>query len=184
MATKTAPGELELVRDFVNSVDLEGGSDEFRDPSGLAGWLAARRLIQASEEIGESDRARAVELREALRDALVANHDLTPNPRAMARLNQVARNARLVVRFEEDGRSRLEPDAVGFDGALGRLLAIAFTSMAEGMWDRLKICRRDKCRWAFYDHSKNRSGNWCSMASCGNKEKAAAFRRRHSASSA
>ena len=34
------------------------------------------------------------------------------------------------------------------------------------------------CRWAFYDGSKNRSGRWCDMASCGNRMKARAFRER------
>ena len=33
--------------------------------------------------------------------------------------------------------------------------------------------------WAFYDRSKNRSGRWCSMDSCGNVEKARAFRERN-----
>jgi predicted RNA-binding Zn ribbon-like protein len=84
-----------------------------------------------------------------------------------------------VVRFDAAGRSRLEPSASGVDGALGRLLAIVNTAMTDGTWPRLKACRSHACLWAFYDASKNRSGAWCSMAVCGSRSKARAYRRRH-----
>jgi predicted RNA-binding Zn ribbon-like protein len=48
----------------------------------------------------------------------------------------------------------------------------------SGGWERLKACPREECEWAFYDRSKNSSGRWCSMESCGNIEKARAFRER------
>ena len=41
-------------------------------------------------------------------------------------------------------------------GALGRLLAIAAAAIADGTWTRLKACRAEDCRWAFYDHARNR----------------------------
>jgi predicted RNA-binding Zn ribbon-like protein len=77
----------------------------------------------------------------------------------------------------------LEPDAGGVDGALGRLLAIVHVSIADGTWSRLKACREDSCEWAFYDHTKNRSGAWCDMGVCGNRAKARAFRERTAADS-
>jgi predicted RNA-binding Zn ribbon-like protein len=63
--------------------------------------------------------------------------------------------------------------------ALGAILAIVYQSMADGTWSRLKACRSDTCQWAFYDTSKNRSAHWCTMAVCGNRAKARAYRRRH-----
>ena len=67
----------------------------------------------------------------------------------------------------------------GVDGALGHIVAAIHAAVAEGTWERLKACERDICRWAFYDHSKNRSGHWCSMAVCGQREKnRRAYRRR------
>jgi predicted RNA-binding Zn ribbon-like protein len=41
-------------------------------------------------------------------------------------------------------------------------------STEDQTWERLKVCDRDSCRWAFYDTSRNRAGRWCSMAGCGN----------------
>jgi predicted RNA-binding Zn ribbon-like protein len=39
----------------------------------------------------------------------------------------------------------------------------------------VRECGADDCGWLFLDTSRNRSRQWCSMASCGNREKA----RRH-----
>ena len=40
---------------------------------------------------------------------------------------------------------------------------------------RVRECGGEDCRWLFLDTSKNRSRQWCSMQSCGNRHKA----RRH-----
>lgn len=178
MAEKAAPSPLVLVQDFVNTLDRESGGEKLTDRATLKTWLTERGVLDESEPVSDADVLKAKELREGLRDALIAIHEGHPDPDAIDAINHIARNARLYVRLHPDGTSSLESDALGVDRALGRLLAIAYTSMADGSWSRLKICRRDQCRWAFYDHSKNRSGNWCSMAVCGNKEKAAAYRTR------
>jgi predicted RNA-binding Zn ribbon-like protein len=68
--------------------------------------------------------------------------------------------------------------AEGVDGAIARLMTIVAAAVEHGSWERLKACPREECEWAFYDKSKNRSGRWCTMESCGNIEKAKAFRER------
>jgi predicted RNA-binding Zn ribbon-like protein len=83
------------------------------------------------------------------------------------------------LRFDSGGRVRLEPAARGIDAALGRLIAIAASAMVDGTWSRLKACRADDCHWAFYDHARNHSRHWCSMAVCGNRTKARTYRQRH-----
>jgi predicted RNA-binding Zn ribbon-like protein len=50
--------------------------------------------------------------------------------------------------------------------------------MSDGTWARVKACRAEDCRWAFYDFSRNRSGTWCDMAVCGNRAKVRAYRAR------
>ncbi|TKA12045.1 hypothetical protein FCI23_09025 [Actinacidiphila oryziradicis] len=61
---------------------------------------------------------------------------------------------------------------------MGRLLSLTAPAGFHGTWRRLKICPSEHCQWAFYDHSKNRSGTWCQMAECGNRAKARAYRNR------
>jgi predicted RNA-binding Zn ribbon-like protein len=93
-------------------------------------------------------------------------------------LDRAATRAELRLRFRSDGTPAIEPGAAGVDGALGRLLAIVHDAVSQGHWTRLKACREHTCEWAFYDHTKNRSGAWCSMQSCGNRAKARAYRER------
>src|SRR5258707_3118171 len=40
-----APGRLEQVRAFVNTLDVEAGNDQLSSPAPLAAWLTARGLI-------------------------------------------------------------------------------------------------------------------------------------------
>jgi predicted RNA-binding Zn ribbon-like protein len=72
----------------------------------------------------------------------------------------------------------LTPAAAGLDGFVARLLSDIAAAQLDGTWDRLKVCPRDVCRWAFYDGSKNRSGRWCTMALCGSRAKSARLRAR------
>ncbi|HET6869898.1 MAG TPA: CGNR zinc finger domain-containing protein [Solirubrobacteraceae bacterium] len=181
MKQRKAPGELEQVRAFVNTRPVEPAPERLADPAALAGWLAERGLAPHGLRATRADLAHALELREALRAMLVA-HAGAPGvvPASVTRaLDQAADRARLVLRFAEDGGAMLVPDAPGVNGALGRLLAVVHAAIAQGIWTRLKACREPDCEWAFYDHTKNRSGAWCSMEGCGNRAKARAYRERH-----
>jgi len=175
-ASKQAPGLLRLVQAFVNSVD--GERDDLESPEGLRGWLLERGLLAGDAAVGRADLASARDVREALRRLMLANNGAEDDPAALATLNRLARSAQMTLRFEPNVSARLESSAPGVDGALGRLLAVVFEAMIDGSWMRLKACAERTCRWAFFDHSRNRSGTWCSMAVCGNREKAKQYRAR------
>ena len=175
---ETAPGLLALVQAFVNTREAERGWEALADPGMLRSWLRRRGLLADSEAVGEADVVRAREVREALRALLAANNGTEAGSEAIRTLNMAAERARIEVRFGEGGRAALEPVAGGVDGALGKILTAAHAGMEEGTWDRLKACANERCTWAFYDRSKNRSGRWCSMAVCGNRTKTRAYRRR------
>ena len=176
---KAAPGELNHIRRFVNTLDLEDMSDDIAEPAALRDWLAERELIDERAELTEADVRQAHAVREALRKLLLANNGDPVDPAAVETVNAAAKGAELQVRFAGDGSARLEPVRTGIDAAVGRLLAIAFRAMADGTWTRLKACAlHDRCEWAFYDWSKNRSGTWCDMAVCGNRAKARSYRAR------
>jgi predicted RNA-binding Zn ribbon-like protein len=173
-----APGQLALIQAFVNTVDLEELREDLRSPELLHGWLAARDLIDGTEPLGEDDLRHALAFREALRALLLANNDGILDAAAIEALNQIAGRASLLMHFAPDGQAQLVPATAGLEMAIGRLLAIVYAAMLDGSWPRLKACRNDICRWAFYDASKNRGGTWCSMAICGSQSKARAYRRR------
>ena len=173
-----APGSLRLVQLFVNTNDLETGPDLLPDAAALHAWLVERGLLNAAEPVTDDDHARAIELREAIRELVSAHAGLPHDAFAAQMVNDAGLRAGLRPVLD-DPATRFEPSSGGVDGALGRIVAAIHASIAEGTWERLKACERDVCRWAFYDHSKNRSGHWCSMAVCGQREKnRRAYRRR------
>lgn len=177
-----APGRLELVRAFVNTLDVEAGTDELSSPGALVSWLGQQDLAGAAGVGTQEDLRRAVTLREALRDVLQAHVTRHPLPAgSLGELRSVA--AGLAARLEvgDDGTPRPVPDGGGPAAGLAALLLIAAEAAATGTWSRLKVCSADDCRWAFYDRSPTRSGCWCSMAGCGARAKSRAYRRRAAA---
>jgi predicted RNA-binding Zn ribbon-like protein len=170
-----APGELGLLQAFLNThYDLEShGGEVLSGPDELRSWLAGRRLIAADAPVSAGDVARVIAIRETLRDLIGGRADHA----ALAELQATVR-----IRLEP-GRPRLEPtERETIDGAIAGLIAIVATEMLGDRWSRLKVCPGVECGWAFYDHSRNRSGRWCSMSICGGRAKARAhYRRRRGA---
>jgi predicted RNA-binding Zn ribbon-like protein len=179
---KLAPGRLALVQRFVNTRNYLSGGDLLADAEEATAWLTGHGLLGAGERIGERERERLVEFREALRSLLSANNGI-PGADAQA-LNDFLTSVDLRVQFASDGRPGLESAPGGglVERVVGRLLAEVVRAEAEGRWGRLKACSNKGCRWAFYDASKNRSGRWCTMQVCGARHKMRAYRERKSGS--
>jgi predicted RNA-binding Zn ribbon-like protein len=190
MSTPESPNGLDLVIDFVNTLDIDRDVDELHDPPALDAWLAGRDLSSAhTHPASELELGNAIELREALRTLMLANnghahgeHDANretdEQALASSRLERAARRGELGVHFAHGATVSLEPGASGLDGALARILVPVAHAMADGHWQRVKACRAAGCAWAFYDRSRNRSGVWCEMAVCGNRTKVRAYRDR------
>ena len=169
---RTAPGELERVRRFVNTWQVGHGTDRLSDTEGVAEWFAAEGLAAGERARRCAELARAIELREALRAVLVAHNDAERAARRRTRAGH-STPPRVVpgcgCSSETTAARRSSPRRPASTGALGRLVAIVHDSIGHGTWARLKACRDHDCEWAFYDHTKNRSGAWCSMEGCGNR---------------
>jgi len=179
LGSKPAPGDLAFIQGFVNTAELESDRDDLASPEALRDWLVRYGLLEPKAMIGDDEHRTVLEVREAFR-ALLDHYGQAVNGGVLATLQRVSGQSPLVVVFH-GAASALEPAAEGVAGALGRLFAIAYTATVEGTWQRLKVCQNETCRWAFYDHSKNRSGNWCTMAVCGSRLKARAYRQRRAA---
>jgi predicted RNA-binding Zn ribbon-like protein len=177
-----APGRLAFVQAFLNTFwDLDGdGSETWSTPGAYGAWLRARGFGGAAASAGDLDRALA--LREALRALCRANHDDGDAPVALATLDRIAHAVAPAAALAPSLRTgALDPAGDGPDAACALALGIVFAARADGTFGRLKACPHAHCGWAFYDSSRNRSGQWCSMRICGNRTKGEAFRRRASA---
>jgi predicted RNA-binding Zn ribbon-like protein len=173
-----APGRLDLVQRFVNTVDYEHGREMLSDAARLGAVLAELGLLEPGSPVSDAELARALAVREALRSLALANNGGAAVDEELAILEHAAAAGRLAVEFRDVATAQLEATAPGVAGALGTLVGIVYTAMADGTWARLKACQRDVCRWLFYDRSRNHSARWCQMAVCGNRTKTRAYRAR------
>ena len=153
----------DLIVCFLNTLDVEDGTDAIDTLDGWAAWLSDQGLDGrfGTQDCGELERAR----------------ELRGDLRALASGEQHAqgRQVDIQVALTVDGQVELSaPTAVGFLAAAAAKVAI------QERIGRVKICPADDCRWAFYDTSRNRSRQWCSMKVCGNRAKARAHRQRSS----
>lgn len=175
--------QLDLVRDYVNTLDFETGIDTISSADELATWFSEQGLVDDLVEPTEEDLADALAVREAIRELLLANNGVEADAEAASKtLETAGRKAHLGVRFE-NGRPVLAAEGDGASGAIGRIVATVAELAPTDEWRRLKGCRDETCRVAFYDKSRNRSRAWCSMEVCGNREKARSFRHRHATAS-
>lgn len=181
--TAPAEGDLEVLQRFVNmhqhapgtSHEIPASTEMFRT------FLVERGLLEAEERFGDTERDTAIALSEAMHARVRANMGEPVSAEHVDRIDRIAQAAGLHPHFQPDGPV-LVPEAGGAKGAFGRLVAIAFHAELDGRWDHLKECADQDCHSVFFDRSKNRSGRWCSMQSCGNRNKVRAWRERQKTS--
>jgi predicted RNA-binding Zn ribbon-like protein len=182
-STSDPPHRLGLVVDFVNTAELDDGTDELASVDGVRDWLQQRRLLAAGGDrapLTDDDRRAAIAVREALRALMRANNGEPADAGAAEVLEDAVCRGELGLHFTADGDVCFRPRVGGFDGALAELLVPVADGVRDGTWARVKACRSGECQWAFYDRSRNRSGVWCDMAACGNRTKVRAYRARTS----
>jgi predicted RNA-binding Zn ribbon-like protein len=175
-----APGDLRLVQAFVNSRwDLERElQDQFADREGLAAWLLERDLLPAGTPVSDAQWRRALDARDGLQALLFANNGAELDAGAVERLDSALGGSGVSVQLHADSAPDFVPMRRDFDGTLALIGTIAALAQLDGSWARLKACRGEDCGWAFYDHSRNQAGSWCSMSVCGSRTKARNYRRR------
>ncbi len=180
-ADRHAPGALETVRRFCNTTNLESGADRLNQPKDFAGWLSE----QGHEPFTATrlELAHCIGIREALRDAATAHRGGHSNLDALAALEELVHDVKFVVGADAAGlRTIVDPQQRSVAKFVGSIALVVTDATATGTWQRLKACRH--CRWVVYDHSKNRSAQWCSMSACGGRSKVQRHRaKRHSTAS-
>ena len=144
----------------------------------LAGWLA-NNVSKEARPLPQPEFGRAIEARETiyrLFDAMARAK--TPAAADLRTLNGLLADApaRTTLRRERSGFA-WEVDMRGTTAIdqLAPLLWSAGDLLAGGKLDRVKRCANPECGWLFLDDSRAGKRRWCSMSSCGNREKA----RRH-----
>ena len=174
-----------LALDFINSAYgvAEQQHDCFTDDRSVIAWLTTAGVL--SDEVAPPRRllALACELREESR-ALVK-----------AAMNGTASDATLINSVLEAGRPQQKlawhdetqqfylracADHSKPAGLLWPIADALVTLVTSEKFEFVRQCEAHDCILLFHDLSKSHRRRWCSMATCGNRMKVAAFRSRKS----
>jgi CGNR zinc finger protein/putative stress-induced transcription regulator len=179
-----APGDLEIVRGFLSVHDHAGSPARSVAPSPatLSAWLGRSGLIDPAAQVDEADLAWVRKVHTALRAKVLENDGAPRDDASIEVLNDAAQRTGLHLCFGCREESRIHTDSEGAEEAIGRILGAAFLAELDGTWVRLHGCDAPDCASIFYDRTKNHSARWCSMDSCGNRNKVRRYRERRAAS--
>lgn len=174
-----APGALEDVRGFLNTWSIPNDTRVATDelPRLAVDPLAWAEQVSAYPLQAGDDLSTLLALRLDLRAACASHAD--DRERLQHWFEKIALHASLET-TEGVTAVRLR---CGQPSWLGFALATVANAIASGEWARLKSC--GDCQWTFYDHTRNASKRWCTMAkgspdgrACGTIAKVSAFRQR------
>jgi predicted RNA-binding Zn ribbon-like protein len=179
--TTPAPHDLEALRSFLSLHDHEAGNPDSLPPASdtLRWWFETSGQLSPRTRVTDADLHWALAIRAALVAKVRENVGRARDADAVDVLNRAATRTGLRVCFGCPDDRPVHVDAEGVVGVVGELLGAAFLAGLDGRWERFRLC--PGCSEVFYDHSRNRSGKWCSMAACGNRAKVRAFRERKAA---
>ena len=156
--------------DFVNTVNKrpDPTRDGLAQPGGLKAWAETVGLtLPADAEESPDD---AIEFREDLYrtfSAIAAGRD----PEFALILSWYGKALPHSTLSRQDQRYTLAwPQPATATELLGLVAASAMQLLLEGPVDRIGEC--PACGWLFLDTSRNGRRRWCSMATCGSRDKA------------
>ncbi|SDI13575.1 CGNR zinc finger domain-containing protein [Actinokineospora alba] len=191
-----APDGLALVHDFLNtaSADWPRKPDLLADRALATEWIGSALATWASQwgapvldevdldTLSERDLAVLRRARAGLLESLCSRDFGTGGSAGGGDGDALAGLANLEVAVEAgfglDGIVHFKPKGRGWRMLLGPVALEMRRAQDAGVWARLKTCKNERCRGAFYDRSRNNSGVWHDVRTCGNVANLRASRER------
>ncbi len=197
VAATGAEGNLKLESgwlclDFTNTVDWhlsEHPTEGLTSYAELITWArsigllpdrTAQQLLRAADQ-HPAEAARVLDRAVALREAIYRIFLAASRGHAPAADDQATLNAELSRSLGKSclvwNKANFDWGRQGEDGDLDQVLWWVLRSATELLTSedikRVGVCADDRgCGWLFYDTSRNRTRQWCSMRGCGNRAKA------------
>ncbi len=175
--TAPAAGGLGLVQDFLNTVGIDGyGPDLLADPAVAGDWAASavrtwsglRGLDVQAPSLDAADLSKLRDLRDTI--ARLVDGE-PPTGRGLTAISAS-------FALSDAGEVRLEPAGAGWRWLASALWGEVLLSQQDDTWRRVKRCHNHRCAMTFYDRSKNNSGVWHDVKTCGNAANLRASRAR------
>lgn len=175
-----------LAMDLLNTEMRDGGKsiEYWNNGSDVLRWLERHDIVAATSD-APVDRAALLEKGRELR--AMARRLITECKKGkvsdIGPLNQYLFEYLSAPHLERDRQGHLTIVRIPRGDALASLLGPVAEAVAqllvEGNFDLVKQCEHPECILWFYDRTKSHKRRWCSMALCGNRHKAAQFRKRN-----
>jgi predicted RNA-binding Zn ribbon-like protein len=165
------------VLNFLPTIAARGTVEEekLHQPGDLADWIVASGILDRAPRIDRAGLDAAKSLREVLFRMVAALIDGRPaDPADRAIVNAAAAAPPPVLRLDDAGLHR-EGD---LDAVLAVLARDVLDLYASPDRELLHWCADEKCTRPFIDRSRGHRRRWCGMKGCGDRAKAAAYRRR------
>ena len=168
------------VLEFLNTTPVVEGKlrDQLQTDTDVQTLLA--RLGWPTKFTGSSLLAAARNLREDLRSLI--EHRKAGTTLNLTQLNKLLAQAKSHIELIQSKEGTLTTQRVWEHQAPAQALAplaeAAAELLATGDFRLIRRCESDTCVLWFYDRTKSHHRRWCSMATCGNRHKVAAFRKR------
>jgi predicted RNA-binding Zn ribbon-like protein len=182
--TESAPGGLGFVQDLMNTISAgkPRAADLLADPGEAQAWLD-RALVQWSEATGAA--VAGIELEPHDQEELRAFRDDLRRAAGHGRDDALPplHTAAIAMQLGGNGEVRPEPRGAGWRRVAALALIEIFQAQQAGNWQRLKLCRNERCGTVFFDRSRNNSGVWHDVKVCGNAANLRAYRARQRAQS-
>lgn len=171
--TTVAPGGLGLVHRLANTVGVTGAQeDQLADRARAQAWFA--------EAVGEwaADGRTAPALRITVADLAPMCALRAGLARAIAG-EDAGMTGAAQLSLGAGGRPSIDPRGrTAAEWLRSAVLAESLAAQLSGTWPRLKVCANPVCPTVFYDRSRNRSGAWHDVTTCGNRVNLRASRAR------
>ncbi|WP_327365766.1 CGNR zinc finger domain-containing protein [Streptomyces sp. NBC_01217] len=168
-----------LFLDFVGTLRArrnEAPREMLARPESLGDWFVESGMLDETPGVDEADLATALDLREAIYAVVASRLAGEPLPAAaLAEVNRQAAGLPVRVQLGADGRRRRTGSVAQGLAVLARE-TVEILGGVEGAL--LRECSRPECTQVYFDRSRGPRREWCSMKTCGNRVKAAAYRAR------
>jgi hypothetical protein len=172
----TAPGGLGLVQDFLNTIGIgDYGPDLLADDAlaqtwaddATRTWSALRDVDAEPPALDEGDLPKLRTVRDTIAKLVAGDTDARGPGSVSASFA-----------LSDTGEVRLEPSGTGWRWLASALWSEILLGQQNGTFRRIKQCHNHSCGSTFYDRSKNNSGVWHDVKTCGNAANLRASRAR------
>ncbi|WP_318369356.1 CGNR zinc finger domain-containing protein [Enterobacter sp.] len=172
-----------LALDFINSEYGVGDDrhDCFEDNRSVIAWLEMAGVVPEGVEAPHELLAEARQFRDAAR--AVVHAAMKSSAADLTVINRILERGRPETRltWDQDTQCYRVDVRSGADSPAGLLWPVAdalVKLVTDEKFEYVRQCEAHNCILLFHDLSKSHRRRWCSMATCGNRMKVAAFRNR------